>query len=396
MHLFFLHEVSYLKKPIYEMHEFPERLNLLGHRVSFMQFDEGFNRFRDARLPMRESIEGRVYKDADITLLTPWQLGFRRLDRLFATLITPFDLAFRLIRDKPDVFISYSVPTSGWQALFLCKVLGIPYVYRALDVSHRIRRSRLNWLVKVFERIIYRSADIVSVNNPAMATYASQIMGSERPIKFDPPPLDLSFASLPSVKQRSEVRARLGLGKSDKVLLYLGSFFYFSGLIEFLDHFSKTLRENKNFKFVLVGGGEQEQELRSMVESEGLSDQVIFTGFVPFDEIWAIIGSVDLALNPMKPQAVSHFALPNKVIQYLAMGTRVVSTRLKGLEALFDGSPNIVFENDYAQMARVAESLLSAKATRTVPGVINMFEADRATESFESTLVAAAGSKELG
>lgn len=361
-----------------------------------MQFDEGFNRFRDPRLPMRESIEGRVYKDANITLLTPWQLGFRRLDRLFATLITPFDLAFRLIRDKPDVFISYSVPTSGWQALFLCKVLGIPYVYRALDVSHRIRRSRLNWLVKVFERMIYRGADIVSVNNPAMATYASQIMGSERPIKFDPPPLDLSFASLPSVKQRSEVRARLGLGKSDKVLLYLGSFFYFSGLIEFLDHFSKTLRENKNFKFVLVGGGEQEQELRSMVESEGLSDQVIFTGFVPFDEIWAIIGSVDLALNPMKPQAVSHFALPNKVIQYLAMGTRVVSTRLKGLEALFDGSPNIVFENDYAQMARVTGSLLGAKATRTVPGVINMFEADRATESFEATLVAAAGSKELG
>jgi len=390
LHIFFLHEVSYQKKPIFEMHEFPERLNLLGHRITFLQFDEGFQARREMRSPSSETISGRVYSNAKIHLITPWQFGMPSLDRYLATIVTPFVTLRKLLNDRPDVIVSYSVPTSGWQTLILSKILRIPFVYRAIDVSHKIRKSRFNWLVRLAERFVLRNADVVSVNNPAMARYAIEVMDTRRPVEFNAPPLDLSFAVRPTDQTRSKVFAKYGLEPEDKVLLYLGSFFYFSGLGSFLQKFAPVLKRREDFKFLLVGGGEQEDELKSLAHTLGVSDQVIFAGFVRFIDIWPIIGAADVALNPMTPSDVSHFALPNKVIQYLAMGTTVISTRLEGLESVFGGCDELILENDYARMAQIAEREMLATRPKSIPAAIERFEAEASTKSFETMLSFAA------
>ena len=41
MKLLFIHEVSYRKKVIFEMHEIPELLAVRGHDITFLEFDEG-------------------------------------------------------------------------------------------------------------------------------------------------------------------------------------------------------------------------------------------------------------------------------------------------------------------------------------------------------------------
>jgi glycosyltransferase involved in cell wall biosynthesis len=390
LHIFFLHEVSYQKKPIFEMHEFPERLNLLGHRITFLQFDEGFKARRETRSPSSETIDGKVYSNAKINLITPWQFGLPSLDRYLATIVTPIVTLRNLLTDRPDVIVSYSVPTSGWQTLMLAKILRIPFVYRAIDVSHKIRKSRFNWLVRFAERFVLRNADVVSVNNPAMARYAKEVMGSRRPVEFNAPPLDLRFAVSPSGQMRSKVFTKYELEPTDRVLLYLGSFFYFSGLGRFLEQFAPVLKRREDFKFLLVGGGEQEEELKSLARKLGVSEQVIFAGFVPFIDIWPIIGAANAALNPMTPGDVSHFALPNKVIQYLAMGTTVISTRLEGLESVFGGCDELIFENDYTRMAQIAERELLTARPKSIPGAIERFEAEASTKSFETMLSFAA------
>jgi glycosyltransferase involved in cell wall biosynthesis len=125
----------------------------------------------------------------------------------------------------------------------------------------------------------------------------------------------------------------LGLKTGDAVIGYLGSFFYFSGLPQVLESLSSPDFQDANIKFLLVGGGEQENELRQLVLRKGLSDKVIFTGYIDFSQIPTYLSLFDVGINPMVPLDVSNFALPNKVIQYLAMGVPVVSTRLDGLHS---------------------------------------------------------------
>jgi glycosyltransferase involved in cell wall biosynthesis len=92
---------------------------------------------------------------------------------------------------------------------------------------------------------------------------------------------------------------------------------------------------------LLIGGGEQEQELRSLVAELSLNDRVIFTGYVPYADLPRYLRLADVAINPLKISRVSSVAFPHKVLQYLASGLPVVSTRLDGLVSALEGIQNL-------------------------------------------------------
>jgi hypothetical protein len=71
MRILFIHEVNYIQKPIFEMHEFPEWLAHKGHDVGFFHFPEGFSYSQVKSLGWKKKIKGRVVRSIDITLFTP-------------------------------------------------------------------------------------------------------------------------------------------------------------------------------------------------------------------------------------------------------------------------------------------------------------------------------------
>jgi glycosyltransferase involved in cell wall biosynthesis len=355
--ILFLHEVNYLEKPIFEMHEFPEHLAALGHEVGFVQFPEGLSSSEVRSLGWKTKIPGRVLPNQDLTLYTPQNAAGNLLGRLKTALTFKRSFTSAVKDFRPDVVVSFSVPTSGWQALTVCKKLGIPFVFRALDVSHLIRKSVFSRLILSAEKFIYRSASAVSANNPAMADYCLSMGATPAKTFVDLPPIDLShFAD--GLIQRDQVRSKLGIAAESKVILYMGSFFYFSGLPQLVDEFARSAQDDK--VLVLVGGGEQDQELRHQVAKLGLDKKVIFTGFVGFNELPSYLAAADVAVNPMQSSLVSNAAFPNKVIQYLATGLAVATTRLKGLELTFGDVPGIRYSETPEQVMRDALDISSS------------------------------------
>ena len=359
MRILFLHEVNYLTKPIFEMHEFPEHLAKLGHEVGFVQFPESYSPAQIKERGYRKRIPGRVVAGVELELFTPWTPSGNFLGRLIASAISYWQFG-RILKDfKPDVVVSFSVPTSGWQALLACKRAGVPYVFRALDVSHKIRKGLFSALVKQAERFIYRNADALSANNPAMITYVNSIAGKHVSGTVHNPPLDLTMFVKGS---RSEGRKKLGLGDSEQVILYLGSFFYFSGLDSVIREMSGKPSDSL---LVLVGGGEQDAELRGLVADLNLDNRVIFTGMRPFEELPDLVAAADVAINPMEKTLVSNAALPNKVLQYMAAGVPVVSTSLDGLVATFGAESGIVWGDSPREVAKLALSDSDSEALTT-------------------------------
>jgi glycosyltransferase involved in cell wall biosynthesis len=356
--ILFLHEVNYLEKPIFEMHEFPEHLAALGHEVGFVQFPEGLSLEQVRSLGWRAQIPGRVLPEQNLTLYTPQNAAGNMVGRLKTALTFKRNFTMVVKDFRPDVVVSFSVPTSGWQALAVSKKLRIPYVFRALDVSHLIRKSVFSRLILSAEQFIYRNASAVSANNPAMADYCLTMGAAPATTFVDLPPIDLShFAS--GLSQRDQVRSKLGIPAESKVLLYMGSFFYFSGLPQLVDEFARSAQDDK--VLVLVGGGEQDQELRQQVAKLGLAKKVLFTGFVGFTELPSYLAAADVAVNPMQSSLVSNAAFPNKVIQYLATGLAVATTKLKGLELTFGDVPGIRYSETPEQVMRDALEMSSSR-----------------------------------
>ena len=388
MRILFLHEVNYLEKPIFEMHEFPEHLASLGHQVGFVQFPEGLSLEQVRSLGWRTEIPGRVLPAQNLTLYTPQNAAGSLLGRLKTALTFKRTFTAAVKDFSPDVVVGFSVPTSGWQALAVCKKLRIPYVFRALDVSHLIRKSVFSRLILSAEKFIYRNASAVSANNPAMADYCRTIGAVATKTFVDLPPIDLShFAA--GLSKRDQVRSKLGIAKESKVILYMGSFFYFSGLPQLVDEFARSAPDDK--VLVLVGGGEQDQQLRQQVAKLGLTTKVLFTGFVGFNELPSYLAAADVAVNPMQSSLVSNAAFPNKVIQYLATGLAVATTRLKGLELTFGDVPGIRYSETPEQVMREALNMSSSpelnalgRGNQTL--VAEMFSQVEAVKAFETRL----------
>ena len=351
-----VHEVDYLEKVIYEIHEFPEMLSAAGHEVTFFQFQESADRRKNNTF-RNKLITGRVYPEAKINLVGPHQFGIPAVDRLWATLSCLPALLGLFRKTKFDVVLNFAVPTYGLQVLAMAKLFGVPVVHRALDASHEIRESIYRLPILAVEKLLYRTVGTLSANNLAMKSYCEGLSGRRKPSYVNYPPLDLDHFS----KARLDValRERLGINEQDKVITYMGSFFYFSGLPECIDVFAGLAAKDKSLKLLLIGGGEQEEELRSQVNKLGISDSVVFTGFISYNDLPRYLELSSVAINPLKISQVASVAFPHKVLQYLASGLTVVSTRLDGLVSAIDGLEGLYWVDDSGACVARAYELLA-------------------------------------
>lgn len=349
MKLLFVHEVSYRKKVVFEMHEFPELLAEKGHHVTFFDFDEGARFWSGGLSPKKQIISGRVRPDKRLTVVRAFQLGMPGFDRLLATLTSWNALWRTMSRGNFDAVVLLAVPTYGVQTILLARVFGLPVVFRALDVSHKIRNNIFSAGIRQIERFIYKRADLVLGNNPAMTAYCASLgdrVATHKASATVFAPLDLEHFR--AAKPDSGLRSALGIEPEDRVITYMGSFFYFSGLEEVIKAFANASNSGlaDGSKLLLIGGGEQDGELRSLVANLGLSDAVIFTGFVDYQALPRYLDLTTVAINPLRKSLVTDTALPHKVLQYLAMGLPVVSSRLDGLRQVFGDDSGITWADN--------------------------------------------------
>jgi glycosyltransferase involved in cell wall biosynthesis len=299
-----------------------------------------------------------------------------------------------LIRDGEfDVILNYAVPTYGLQVGLLGGFYKVPVLQRALDVASKIRKSLWNPLIALFEKVCFKLATEVSTNNPAMSKYVLEVMGGgfANKIVMHYPPLDERIFKQTPRDER--LASALGIATTDKVVMYMGSFFYFSGLDDVINNMPEQLLSTPDLKLLLIGGGEQEALLRELVEKHKLQEKVIFTGFVPFHDLPRYMTLGNVAINPLQVSTVAGAAFPHKVLQYMAVGIPTVSTKLEGLYAAFGDESGLVWtENSPQTLAVAVQALHASEPERTLQiriqrEVLNSkFSVEATTRALEDSL----------
>ena len=93
------------------MHEVPEHLAALGHEIAFVQFPEGLSKEEVKALGWKARIPGRVLPEKNLTLYTPQNAAGTLLGRLKTALTFRKSFAEVVGDFRPDVVVSFSVPT---------------------------------------------------------------------------------------------------------------------------------------------------------------------------------------------------------------------------------------------------------------------------------------------
>lgn len=377
MRVLFVHEVSYDQKPVFEFQEFLDALAERGNEVAVFDFEEHFSRFSFRRFA--SSIPSRTNPDLLITRYGPQVSGSSLFARLLAAMLAFVTVPRALLRFRPDVIVNYSVPTFGLPLLIASRVLGIPVVYRAIDVSHLIRPTRLWRLVQVWEKLVCSWSNHISTHNVALRDYCKSMGGSPGRTSIEYPPVhDIFFEAYGDFKEDSQKHLGLEFAKTATVYLCLGTQFSFSGTEQLVHAFS--LHESPDDRLLMVGGGELNQALRRMTEGD---PRVIFFDFFEFRQIPKILASADVSIVPFEKNLATDCALPQRALLSLAAGLPVLSTPLRGLVTEF-GSAGVKAVRSYSEFFDQRHLTKPTKPVGENP--LTQLKADAAVSNFEGML----------
>ncbi len=365
MNFLFVHEVNWRDKVTFEIHDIPELLSIAGHSVSFIDYPE----VRDNEsLNLRffrttfSRIQSRTHNGSTVEVRTPGRILPGAAGRLVASL-TFVPLLIKTIRFKKiDLIVLYGVPTNGWQTVLVAKLLRIPVIFRAIDVSHLLRGSLYKNLIRTAERFIYRNVDHISVHNAALAEYCASFGANSNNISIDYPRLDTErFARL---ARDQDLASNYGINPKHKVVFYRGTLYRFCGLEKFLELFAETLRNDENIFVLIIGSGEAKKDIAETIERLGVQSQVIMRPFVDYSELVKHICLADVSVNTYVPSLVTDCALPGRVLQSLSCGIPVVSTPLKGLISYTGDSKSVVYAPLGIEFVQTVNDLLLNKPRR--------------------------------
>ena len=368
MNILFVHEVDWLKKVVFEIHNLAESLSLLGHRVYAIDYENTWQKdgFWDFGGFKTKEVNGvsRALPDSAVDLRRPGFIKVPGLSRLSAGM-THYREIRRTIKEKQiDIVVLYSVPTNGLQAVSAARKYSVPAVFRSIDILHKlVTYAPLRPVTRMLEKKVYSRVDAILAIPPNHSRYVVGLGAEERKVRLLLMPIDTKIFR-PS-EDYSEVRRKWGLDANDRVVVFIGTLFPFTGLDGFIRQFPKVTASVPGAKLLIVGDGPQRPALERIISELKLEKQVTITGFQPYQTMPQYINLADVCINPFLNTPATRDIFPGKIVQYMACGRATVATPLLGITSLAPGEAQGVIYTDTAEeMADKVADLLESKERR--------------------------------
>lgn len=317
MNILFVHEISYLRDPVWEWHQLADLLSLRGHNI--YTIDYGATRYRETDI-------ARVYPNAKVHLIRPPSFVLGRLGYSF----TYYSVVDKVLREhKIDAVILYSAPTNGWQTITAAKRLRIPVVFRSIDVLQKLVPKALALPTKLAESWVYRHVDKILTITPALSRYVVSL--GANPAKVKILPLGIDLQTLPGALWRNSDGFWSQTGISHPTMVFAGTLPLFSGLDALLEQMPGLVTRIPNLRLLIVGDGIQRPKLERMIQELSLGDCVKITGMVPHENVPKWIATADIGVLTFPVSGATRDIFPTKVLQYMACRKPVVANPLPGL-----------------------------------------------------------------
>jgi glycosyltransferase involved in cell wall biosynthesis len=78
-----------------------------------------------------------------------------------------------------------------------------------------------------------------------------------------------------------------------------------------------------------VGGGPALSDLQKMCADLGLNDHVTFTGRAPDEELFSVLSSADVCVNPDRVNPMNDSSTMNKILEYMAFSKPIVQFEVR-------------------------------------------------------------------
>lgn len=171
----------------------------------------------------------------------------------------------------------------------------------------------------------------------------------------------------PTTKMREITRKKFSVPDNDLIVLGVGRLVDKKGFKYLIKAVPAVLKANKNVTFVVIGEGDQRQELEDLAKDLGVNGNIRLPGWVDYDKLVHYYNVSDIFILPsirdeegnLDDQSVS-------VVEAMACGKPVITTDFSGYKIVVKDGINgyLVSEKRSELIADRIVKLLSSKALR--------------------------------
>jgi phosphatidyl-myo-inositol dimannoside synthase len=186
----------------------------------------------------------------------------------------------------------------------------------------------------------------------------AKALGARSPVRLVPYGADAAaFDASPAAG--AAVRARVGVGEGEILVVGVGRLLPVKGFDVLLDAFAIASRQDGRIRLVLVGDGPERSELTGRLASLGVTQGARLVGAVDHKDIPAYLAAADVVAVPSVRRGPYVDGLPNVALEAMAAGRPLVATRVGGLPDLVEPGETglLVEENDADALANALLTL---------------------------------------
>ena len=238
-------------------------------------------------------------------------------------------------REKPD-FLYERYSLFGWAGIELARRHDIPLIMEVNDPLCREQAGYEKFTLTVtaerMEREIICNADAIIAISKWIRDWVLSLGVNEKAVHLVPN--GVSFDLFASEKSGDAVRRLYNLD-SKKVIGFLGSFQRWHDVEGLLYAFSRVYESDHKLRLLLVGDGDQRENLEGLVHDRGLGSAVVFAGRIEHELVPEYIAAMDIAVAPYDwPE--DFYGSPLKVFEYMAAGKPTVAAAIGQIEEVVE------------------------------------------------------------
>jgi len=204
----------------------------------------------------------------------------------------------------------------------LKQCLGLPLVstIHSTEYDRTADLWPFEWILGVEKDLVAKSDQVIAVSKMSAQLLCDRLGASERKV-------NVVYNAIDASKFPKHKETMLGAsGKEVKVVLYHGRLSVQKGLEFFLRAAQKVLSKDRNVRFLVSGKGDMLPRLVEMAFDLGISENVMFLGYVSDDQLKRILCTSDVLVLPSVSEPFGIVALES-----MASGTPTIISKTSGV-----------------------------------------------------------------
>lgn len=288
---------------------------------------------------------------------------------LAKTNFTAYKELVAFIKQENIDYIHCNTPTGGIIGRLAgkkCKVKKV--IYQAHGFHFYKGAPKINWLVyyPVEKWLSHYTDALITINSEDFELAKAKLKLRKNGKVYYVPGvgIDTSQYNL-SEKSREEKRRELGLGEDDVALISMGDLIERKNYATAIRSIAET--NDPKLQYFICGKGSEEENLRALAESLGVTKQIHFLGFR--SDIKELLVAADIFLFTTKQEG-----LPRSMMEAMASGLPCIASKIRGNTDLLDGTEGgfLCETTDTAAYAEKLKLLANDKVLRKLMGRNNL------------------------